>query len=67
MGRGAAGEGKRGGPPLYIGLAGALFTFSFTNLYLQVVVRSELFDKNTVMLAVRILIQSKYDVYLLWC
>ena len=23
-GRGAAGEGKRGGPPLYIGLAGAL-------------------------------------------
>ena len=24
MGRGAAGEGKRGGPPLYIELAGAL-------------------------------------------
>ena len=25
-GRGAAGEGKRGGPALYIGLAGALYT-----------------------------------------
>ena len=30
---------------------------------LQVVVRSELFDKNTIMLvAVRILIQGKYDL-----
>ena len=38
-------------------------TFSVTNLCLQVVVRSELFDKNTIMLvAVRILIQGKYDL-----
>ena len=38
-------------------------TFSVTNLCLQVVVRSELFDKNTIMLvAVRILIQDKYDL-----
>ena len=39
-------------------------TFSVTNIFcLQVVVRSELFDKNTIMLvAVRILIQSKYDL-----
>ena len=37
--------------------------FSVTNLCLQVVVRSELFDKNTIMLvAVRILIQGKYDL-----
>ena len=38
-------------------------TFSVTNLCLQVVVRSELFDKNSIMLvAVRILIQGKYDL-----
>ena len=38
-------------------------TFSVTNLCLQVVVRSDLFDKNTIMLvADRILIQGKYDL-----
>ena len=37
--------------------------FSVTNLCLQVVVRSELFDRNTIMLvAVGILIQGKYDL-----
>ena len=40
MGRGAAGEGKRGGPPLYTGLAGALFCKNFAdlNLFLCVLV-----------------------------
>ena len=37
--------------------------FSITNLCLQVVVKSVLFDKNSIMLAVRILIQGKYGLY----
>ena len=49
---------------IYLMSANILFcTFSVTNLCLQVVVRSGLFDKNTIMLvAVRILIQGKYDL-----
>ena len=42
--------------------------YTCINLYLQVVVRSELLDKNTIMLAVRIVIQGKYDdILILWC
>ena len=37
------------------------------NLCLQIVARCESFDKHTIMLEVRILIQGKYDLYLLWC
>ena len=33
-GRGAAREGKRGGPPLYIGLAGALTCITLLVVYL---------------------------------
>ena len=39
MGRGAAGEGKRGRPPLYIGLAGTLFCKNFADLNLFLCVR----------------------------
>ena len=39
-------------------------TFFITNLCLQVVLRSELFDTNTIMLAVRILIEGKYMIYI---
>ena len=40
-----------------------ILVFSITNLCLQVVVKSVLFDKNSIMLAVRILIQGKYGLY----